>query len=392
MKLTIGKITGFVFLFCFFVEPFFVFAQEGSLSPEFSFAPSSVELSVLPGEKTEGKIKIKNTGKLSLFFNLELVNFTAEKETGKMLVDNEIKGGLRDWIKFQEDKFTIEPGEVKEIFYQINIPPETKPGGYYALAVFNSAVEQLVINDAKNLIFPGWGVTFSVSVEGQDRLANPIKVEEFKVINENEKWSQVNDFFSKKQTEQDKTFFQIASSSQPEFLIKIRNVDAYHTKLKGEIILESIGTKEKIKIDLPSITILPGKTRILKIKGDSKNKNSSNELEEKKNSLNRKELKFPLVKTTLDIKKETSEKETLLGNKKAWLLILNWKNILFLGLILFIIIWIIFILNNKKRKFFILKALKISKKYSTKKIKIFLKNQKIRMSTRKYLKFLTKKK
>ncbi len=313
-----------------------VFSQEGeSIGPEISFAPHTVEVSVLPGEKKQGIIKIKNTGGISLPFRLDLINFTAEEETGNMIIDKRMKGGLKDWIKFNKKDYFIDAGKVEKIKYEMEVPAEAAPGGYYALAIFNSAISQFSFNETETKIHPGLGILFLISVEGAERVFDPAKVEKFEIIEEKRPalFNKIAGLATKKNS-RSLLPFQVVKSSDPEFEIKIKNIDPYHIKLSGSIELDNYGSEEAGIIKILPVTILPGKSRVLRVAGEKRESEELISDKDKKEESNyrKTQLKSPVVAANLNLKIDADKEK----KERSWLFLLSWQFYLLLALILFL--------------------------------------------------------
>jgi hypothetical protein len=87
-----------------------------------------------PGETTQSKFKLTN-----LTDKTQKVSFTSEKFK---VLDEEYNYAFSPdqskWIKFSTPSVKLAPGQTKKITYQIAVPVNASPGGYYFLVVASS--------------------------------------------------------------------------------------------------------------------------------------------------------------------------------------------------------------------------------------------------------------
>lgn len=115
-------------------------AQESS---SISISPLRQEETIAPGFVYSGSLLIKNTGNQTKQIALSTETFAVTNQTYDYVFKpetNETK-----WVKFNKDEITLEPNNSQVINYEVNVPNDAEPGGYY-LALF--ALNQTASNGA----------------------------------------------------------------------------------------------------------------------------------------------------------------------------------------------------------------------------------------------------
>ncbi len=113
-------------------------AQESSRA--FIITPPTVQVSLDPGQKTEGTLKITNEGETSLNFNTLIQDFIVEDENGtpKFLTPNSLKNKFSgaSWLAVYPNQVYVSPKKSTEFKYYIQVPADARPGGHYAAVIY----------------------------------------------------------------------------------------------------------------------------------------------------------------------------------------------------------------------------------------------------------------
>ncbi len=255
-----------IFSFCFFN---LVNAED--FKPRLGVAPHTFELEVSRGEIFKNKIKILNQSELAIPITTRITDFTAAEETGQMLFDEtsqDTSFASRFWIKIENPNFILDPGEVEEVKFSIEVPDNAEPGGHYAVVLFEPQLPSYYFKEGQPRAIPVIGVLFliSVKVEGLIEPETPLTVVEFN-IPENLHLRKLENFlvgFVGLVTEAiaaEKQAFSIVETSHLSFTLRIKNNDIYHVKPKGKLLILTGSDKIAGETEITETTILPGKIR-----------------------------------------------------------------------------------------------------------------------------------
>jgi len=91
-----------------------------------------------PGQILERTIKVKNVSPNPTTYYFYIADFRASGELGEaeLIVPGTMEGySLASWVKITAEPLNLEPGQEKEIPFQIKIPDNASPGGYYGAIV-----------------------------------------------------------------------------------------------------------------------------------------------------------------------------------------------------------------------------------------------------------------
>ncbi|MCX5726602.1 MAG: hypothetical protein NT030_05440 [Candidatus Saganbacteria bacterium] len=104
--------------------------------------PPSVRLTVGTGESTSGKITLENRGDSKLSVKAYVEDWVYAKDGSKDFKEaGSTPYSCAKWITLSQEKFDLNPKEVKEIEYTLTVPMD-ETGGHYAVIFFESLIEQ----------------------------------------------------------------------------------------------------------------------------------------------------------------------------------------------------------------------------------------------------------
>lgn len=98
--------------------------------------PAEQEIELAPGQSRSGTITVQNVGRLGFTFSLlsnpyQVVN---ENYDPDFVTENSYTK-LKNWITFPENDIHLEPGEEREVRFDINVPRNIPGGGQYAAII-----------------------------------------------------------------------------------------------------------------------------------------------------------------------------------------------------------------------------------------------------------------
>ncbi len=244
-------------------------AQE--ISPKLGVSPHTFELEVERGKVLKDKIKVLNQSEVAIPIAVKITDFTAEEETGQMILDEASQDpsfAPRFWIKTENPNFILDPGEVEEVNFSIEIPENAEPGGHYATVLFEPQLPSYYFKEEGIKTIPVIGVIFlfSVEVEGLTKPEEPFTIVEFN-IPENLHLRRLENLvagtfglFSEVRAAE-KEIFSIVETGHLPFTLRIKNSDIYHIKPEGKLVILANNGKTVGETEIQKTTILPGKIR-----------------------------------------------------------------------------------------------------------------------------------
>jgi len=189
-----------------------------------------------PGKTYRGEYKIRNETDSVHTYYFIAQNIAAEGEEGqsKIFTEEDSMIGLSGWIQYDVAQMTVEPGETRDVNFNINVPSDAEPGGHYA-AIFTSTTpptgEQVALGEKT-------GVILLVTVPGD--------------IRENADLIEYSLASGKK----------VYNRPPVEFLVRIKNTGNVHFKPLGDITINGWGG-DKAKLDANPVkgNVLPKSIR-----------------------------------------------------------------------------------------------------------------------------------
>lgn len=282
-----GKKINFLKIFFLLIFLFLFLPQRLNSQVSFSISPQKLDLVLFPGSQYEGKFKITNHSSLSIPISIKIVPFGAKEETGEMEFEKIEHNSPIFWFSFENSEMILLPKETKRINFQIKIPKETKPGGYYVFVYFEPRFPKEYFENAGPKIIPVIGVPVLISTS--EILIEPEKGKEIEVLNfsiaQKERMKIFEDSFKFLYEKTKISLISIGTAmaaqnpeifitkSIPEtFFVQIKNNDIYHLKPYGKIEIFDIFGKKIGEGNLKGETILPQKTRTFEVKISQKEK------------------------------------------------------------------------------------------------------------------------
>jgi hypothetical protein len=260
--------TGIIFL----VFTFLPFLAKAENEIKLFVSPELFELEVKRGQISEDKIRIYNKSEVPVPIEVTVTNFGAQEESGTITFfeepakrvgeEDDISYNPRKWIKIENPNFILDPAEIEEVKFKIEIPENAEPGGHYAVALFEPKLPSFYFEKGAVQAIPKIGVLFlfSVKVEGLERTAEPPTIVELS-IPEKFHLKKIEEILFRVVRAAEKEKFSIVETSHLPFALSVKNNNIYHIKPEGK--LEVLKGNGKIvgETEIKETTILPGKTR-----------------------------------------------------------------------------------------------------------------------------------
>jgi len=225
-----------LFIFLFLVPQTLIFAIATRISPV------RIDRLVYPGQVLEEKITITNLSDSPTTYYFYLTDFRASGEMGEaelVAPGTEKEYSLVSWIKITGEPIQLGPKEEKEISFQIKIPQDASPGGYYGAIVAATTPPQVKEEGREKGAIIGIAQQTASLVLLQ--IAGP--VEEKAMVRE---FSTEKDFY-----------FQIPF--EVKFISRIQNLGNVHIKPSGIIEIKNYLGKviETIPVNQDGANVLP---------------------------------------------------------------------------------------------------------------------------------------
>lgn len=290
-------------------------SADTSSGPYFAVAPHTFDLDLEKGQRYQDRIKVYNRGNFAIPFKIKVLDFDALDGSGEMR-EAEFAGqesSATSWFEFEHQDLVVEAQQKANLDFSIEVPTNAEPRGYYAIVMLEADISTLVLNESKLQVIPKLGALFLLKVGQQGQSAQELEIMEYTVIGEERIGGaeKVVNFFTKPFS-QDDAVLNITATGEPTFLVKIKNNSAYHKKLAGSIDLSGLGWKYADQLNFEELTILPGRSRDVLVKG------AKAELQQQ---AEKKEKGFGLLTADLEI----NTTEGLKQAKRRWVLVFSWQ-------------------------------------------------------------------
>ena len=233
-------------------------------------APHTFELNVKRGEKLEKTIKVLNKGSVDIPMKAKAVDFTAEDGTGRMVFGTD-NGDVSPaaWIEIKKPDFILNPGETYVLNFEIKIPQNIVPGGYYATVIFEPQLPSVYFEKNRPRAIPEIGalVLFAVEIEGMERNDRIMSVAKFSIpekyhLEKLENALRMVIGMPSEAVASKKGGFSIVENSKLSFDVQIENGDIFHDKFFGKLeVISNDGKRILGETEVPKTTILPKKSR-----------------------------------------------------------------------------------------------------------------------------------
>jgi len=137
------KISGLIFVFLFLLSVFSLIPDAGAF--QFNVDPPKLSLSIKPGQKKSGYVRITNTSSKDTIhikaYPLDLIYLP--DGTNDFVPLSSTPWSLGSGLKINPSEFDILPDKEQTVRFQVKVPPDAK-GGYYGVIFFENYSPQPV--------------------------------------------------------------------------------------------------------------------------------------------------------------------------------------------------------------------------------------------------------
>jgi len=205
-----------------------------------SVSPAVMDFDLDPGTQKSGKISLYNDTNNPHTYSINTQRFKAGGEDGAPdILDEEtdnVVNDLKDWIKFPRDqKITLQPGELKDFNFNIEVPVNAEPGGHYAVVFFSISSD---VEEGSGIgLGAKLGVLVMVNISGEIKEGS--NIESFTIKNS------------------------FISHLPAEMTLRIKNSGTNYFRPKGNVTIRNIFGKEvtKIPCNPKASAVLPNSIR-----------------------------------------------------------------------------------------------------------------------------------
>ncbi len=193
-------------------------------------SPLIIHNEIATGESETSTIQVANPFKEKIEVTTEIEDFLTNDEEGtpQFLPEGSGQYSLSSWIEVEES-FTLEPGEVKDVTFEVTVPSNGEPGGHFASILFRA--KPIDTEESQ------------ISVSG--RLGALVLVE---VTGDNNKKGELLDF----------TAPSFIDKGPIDFMVRFKNLGNTHYRPEGKIEIYNSSGKITDEIKLSKHFILPG--------------------------------------------------------------------------------------------------------------------------------------
>lgn len=213
-----------------------------------SISPTRTELRIQPGQSDKVEVSIRNVTRGAIVAKPFISDFESDDATGepKLITDTSKRSSatINSFVSGLQD-VTLQPGENKNLTYQVNIPSNAAPGGYYG-AITYRAVPANQANPENGEVALTANVASLVLIEVPGDITEQIQVTSAKIL----KGDKAGSFFTSKPN---------------KAAIAVRNNGNGFSKPFGTVTLTDMSGKQVYSYELNNATprgnILPKSSR-----------------------------------------------------------------------------------------------------------------------------------
>ncbi len=244
-----------------------------------SVSPQKQELMVFPGDDYRGEFKLHNPNDFYLPVSVSVIPFGAEEGTGDVILGtSESEENPTEWINFERTEMILSPGENARLGFEMNIPADAPPGGYYFFTRFRMRIPDFEEGSSPRAV-PEIGVpmmiaTTELALDAEDPDYDLMEVTEFSFSAEKRVSFLENLIASENfgifqtaraETGESPLSLQIIRGEPDSFVLEIRNNDLFHLQPRGDLTVTDSSGRSVLKTEFVGRTILPGKSRRFKL-------------------------------------------------------------------------------------------------------------------------------
>jgi len=204
-----------------------------------SISPLTFELIANPGETVTNVLKVTNTDSSPVGIVIDIEDFRAIGEEGQVTLEDpseNLSFSLARWVTASPSVFTLEPGEVQNVQFTIDVPLDAEPGGHYGSVLATISGKAPSVGGVSIAQKIGSLLLLNVSGDVQENL----RVAEFSAPSFSE-------------------FGPITLVSRFE------NMGTVHVKPRGFVLIKNFFGREIDQLELPQKNVLPNSIRKVEV-------------------------------------------------------------------------------------------------------------------------------
>lgn len=236
------------------------FAANGKTGVEMS--PVSIEIEGKGGDKISKKVTLRNVSTTKQNIVIEIEDFILDENGEAEIItekdlkeDPEIKKySIKSWLHTNDPFVSLNPGELKDISFDIQIPASTTPGGHYGILFARPITEQEFREKKQSSLGleSRVGTLILLSIPGDLNKEGAINSFTTGIYNsETKTYKQKHIFFEKGLSEKQKI----------DFEFEYFNNSLNHQKPRGNIEISNIFGDEIAQIETSPSRTFPGSSR-----------------------------------------------------------------------------------------------------------------------------------
>ncbi|MCL5795008.1 MAG: DUF916 domain-containing protein [Patescibacteria group bacterium] len=281
------------------ISLFFVGHTKAADSTGLVVSPPLKEIETNRSNSFTDNIKLTNPTENALKISISIQDFAAQgEEGGQIFLDPETDNqtfSLAKWVTTENNNFSLNPGETKEVKYTIKVPENAEPGGHYGVIFFTPQItSESIISGSGTVVVPKIGTLLLVSVPGDIKYR-----------------AEIASFSTNKK-------LYLNSKNIVDFIGRFENLSSVHVKPQGTITIKNaLGKKiASLTVNDKNGNVLPNSIR--KFQNDW-------------------EKKYGFGWYKADLKLVYGNAQTATANLIFW--IIPWKETLGAVIILLVLIW-----------------------------------------------------
>jgi hypothetical protein len=221
------------------LAPLGVRAQGGAIAPTIGVTPAKFFETVQAGKAFDYTIKLRNLGSDSLPLAASVTDIDDISEEGvPIFAESVAKRSAAEWITLGQEDVIVNPGETREVKYNLTVPSDAAPGGYTAAIIFQAQLPSYYFDlDASTRVLPAVSVLAFFTVAGQGEITvDQVSIEQLRVP-------------------------PIVVSTPISVIANVKNGSNFFVQTDAEATIQNVVTKRISSSKLGTVILLPEKSR-----------------------------------------------------------------------------------------------------------------------------------
>lgn len=214
-------------------------AQGGAISPTIGVTPAKFFETVQAGKTIKYTMRLRNLGSDSLPLASSVTDIDDISDEGvPIFAETVAKRSAASWVKLGQQDVIVNPGETKEVTYDLVVPSDAAPGGYTAAIMFQAQLPSYYFDlDASTRILPAISVLAFFTVAGAGEITvDQVSIEQLRVP-------------------------KIVVSTPISLVANVKNGSNFFVQTDAEASIQNVVTKRVSTSKLGTVILLPEKSR-----------------------------------------------------------------------------------------------------------------------------------